>query len=66
MARKKLKYQRILLKISGEALQGPEGSGLHPGTLSFLAKENLRLAEENKRLQADLEKVHSRYDILDL
>ncbi len=34
-----LKYHRILLKISGEALQGPEAFGLHAPTLASLARQ---------------------------
>ncbi len=34
-----LAYQRILLKLSGEALQGPEAFGLHAPTLSAVAEE---------------------------
>ncbi|MBS1721807.1 MAG: UMP kinase [Armatimonadetes bacterium] len=32
-------YQRVLLKISGEALAGPKGFGLDPHTLAYIAKE---------------------------
>lgn len=34
-----LKYHRILLKLSGEALQGPEGFGLHAPTLTAVAEQ---------------------------
>ena len=34
-----MKYKRIMLKISGEALAGEEGFGISPGMLSFLANE---------------------------
>lgn len=33
------KYRRILLKVSGEALMGPEGFGVHFETVTRLAKE---------------------------
>jgi uridylate kinase len=33
------KFKRVLLKISGEALAGPQGFGLDPQTLSFIAKQ---------------------------
>lgn len=33
------KYPRVLLKLSGEALAGPNGFGLHPETLSYIADE---------------------------
>lgn len=32
-------YKRVLLKISGEALMGPQGFGLHPPTVERIAKE---------------------------
>ena len=38
-ARKKPAYRRILLKISGESLQGPQGYGIHGETLQSIAKE---------------------------
>jgi len=31
------KYTRVLLKLSGEALMGPEHFGIHPGTLADIA-----------------------------
>lgn len=36
---KKIKYQRILLKLSGEALAGEEGFGINPIALNKIAKE---------------------------
>ncbi len=32
-------YKRVLLKISGEALMGPQGYGLHPPTVERIAQE---------------------------
>jgi len=32
-------YQRVMLKISGEALMGPQGYGLHPPTVQRIAEE---------------------------
>ncbi|KMW57302.1 Uridine monophosphate kinase [Candidatus Rhodobacter oscarellae] len=32
-------YQRVMLKISGEALMGDQGYGLHPPTIQRIAKE---------------------------
>lgn len=32
-------YKRVMLKISGEALMGPEGYGLHPPTVERIAQE---------------------------
>ncbi len=34
-----LGYKRVLLKISGEALMGPQGFGLHPPTVERIAGE---------------------------
>ncbi|MFT5062265.1 MAG: uridylate kinase [Sulfitobacter sp.] len=34
-----VKYKRVLLKISGEALMGPQGYGLHPPTVERIARE---------------------------
>ena len=33
------RYKRVLLKISGEALMGPQGFGLHPPTVEKIAAE---------------------------
>jgi uridylate kinase len=33
------KYRRVLLKISGEALMGDQGYGLHPPTVDYIANE---------------------------
>src|SRR5437016_2969081 len=38
-AKKKPIYRRILLKISGESLQGPLGFGVHRGTIQAIARE---------------------------
>src|SRR5215470_13607884 len=40
-ASKKLQpaYQRILLKLSGEAFQGPQGFGIHGETIQAIARE---------------------------
>ena len=32
-------YQRVMLKISGEALMGDQGFGLHPPTVQRIAEE---------------------------
>ncbi len=34
-----LKYKRVMLKISGEALMGDQGYGLHPPTVERIARE---------------------------
>ena len=36
---KNLKYKRILLKISGEAMMGDQAYGVDPATVDFIAKE---------------------------
>ena len=33
------KYKRVMLKISGEALMGDQGYGLHPPTVERIAQE---------------------------
>lgn len=33
------KYSRVMLKISGEALMGDQGYGLHPPTVARIAQE---------------------------
>ena len=35
----RMKYRRVLLKISGEALMGDQGYGLHPPTVERIASE---------------------------
>lgn len=35
----KLAYRRILLKVSGESLQGPQGFGIHGETIQSIARE---------------------------
>lgn len=39
MSDHQIKFSRVLLKISGEALAGPQGFGLDPTTLSFIAEQ---------------------------
>ena len=34
-----VKYKRIILKISGEALAGDKGNGINPTVIGHLAKE---------------------------
>jgi len=38
-SKRKPVYRRILLKLSGESLQGPQGYGIHGETLQSIAKE---------------------------
>ncbi|MGB6545552.1 MAG: hypothetical protein WBE97_07990, partial [Candidatus Acidiferrales bacterium] len=33
------KYHRVVLKLSGESLQGPKGFGIHPETVAGIARE---------------------------
>src|ERR1700748_3409150 len=33
------KYKRIMLKLSGESLQGPQGFGIHGETIQAIARE---------------------------
>jgi uridylate kinase len=39
LARRKAKYRRILLKMSGEAMMGPRDYGIDTATVDFIAKE---------------------------
>lgn len=43
--KKKSKYKRILLKLSGEALQGDLGYGIDPSVADFIAKQVKEVAE---------------------
>ncbi len=43
-------YSRVLLKISGEALMGDQGFGLHPPTVSRIAREVARVHETGVEL----------------
>ena len=44
------KYQRILLKLSGEALMGDQGFGISPDMLSYVAEEVRSIVEMNVQL----------------
>ena len=44
-----MRYKRVLLKLSGEALRGPETYGIHPASLTHIAKEIQKA--HRKRLQ---------------
>ena len=35
----KVSFKRVMLKISGEALMGDQGFGLHPPTVERIARE---------------------------
>ncbi len=43
---KKLKYKRIILKLSGEALAGAQGFGIDPTVVAKLAKEIKQIADK--------------------
>lgn len=40
--------KRILIKLSGEALQGSQGYGIDPSFLGFIAKKIVKLVQEDK------------------
>ncbi len=42
---KKLKYKRLLVKLSGESLMGDKGFGIDPGVLKFFSKEIKKVHE---------------------
>ena len=42
-------YNRVMLKISGEALMGPQGFGLHPPTVRRIAEEVKSRARPRRR-----------------
>jgi uridylate kinase len=37
------RYRRVMLKLSGEALQGEAGFGIHPATVSYIAQQVSRI-----------------------
>lgn len=41
----KLKYKRILLKLSGESLMGDKGYGIDPATVEYMASEIKKVAD---------------------
>lgn len=40
-------FNRVVLKLSGEALAGPQGHGIHPETVERFAKEIAHIAKNN-------------------
>ena len=44
-------YKRVMLKISGEALMGDQGFGLHPPTVQRIARE-VKTVHDNVNLRA--------------
>lgn len=47
---KKAKYSRILLKLSGEALGGKQGSGINTGTIQQIAKDIAAAYHQNVQM----------------
>ncbi|MFW5697326.1 MAG: UMP kinase [Fimbriimonadaceae bacterium] len=43
-------YKRVLLKISGEALAGPQGFGLDAATVNFIAQEIVSVYRQNVQI----------------
>ena len=46
----KLKYKRILLKLSGESLMGGKGFGIDHNVLEFFAKEIKKVHDQDVQL----------------
>ncbi|MDN6127251.1 MAG: UMP kinase, partial [Tetragenococcus halophilus] len=46
----KPKYQRVVLKLSGEALAGEDGFGINPPTIQKIAEELKKVYELNVEL----------------
>jgi uridylate kinase len=46
----KLEFHRILLKLSGEALGGPDGAGIDPATIDSVSKQVASLLRSNKQV----------------
>ena len=45
-----VKYDRVMLKISGEALMGDQGYGLHPPTVERIAREQYGYIREGEEV----------------
>ena len=45
-----MKYQRILLKLSGEALMGSQSHGIDPERIDSYAKEIKKVLQNSKRV----------------
>ena len=45
-----MKYKRILLKLSGEALMGQSGYGIDVSTINFISKEVKKISELNYQI----------------
>jgi uridylate kinase len=50
MSDKKLEFHRILLKISGEALGGPDGAGIDSATIDIVSKQIADLVHMGKQI----------------
>jgi uridylate kinase len=46
----RLAYQRIVLKLSGESLQGPQGFGIHAETVAGIARELKEVSDLNVQI----------------
>ena len=46
----RLAYQRIVLKLSGESLQGPQGFGIHAETVTGIARELKEVSDLNVQI----------------
>ena len=53
----KLKYKRVLLKISGEALMGDEAFGIDPSTVSRITINILKKIKLTKKISINLYKL---------
>ena len=49
-----MKYQRILLKLSGEALMGNQTHGIDPELIDSYAKEIKKVFDQNMKLRLSL------------
>ena len=57
-------YKRILLKLSGEALQGDEGFGIDPSILDRMALEIKELIEMGYRPHTANDIIHQARELL--
>ena len=47
----KTAYSRVIVKVSGEALSGPEGFGIHQPTIDRIAKDLIATRSAGVRLR---------------
>ena len=55
-----LKYRRILLKLSGEALMGDEDYGIDPKVIERLAREVIEAQQASREPLNEAELIHSK------